>query len=189
MGAETVSAAGGEQIGRAALAVLAEMEIEAGHDMTGADPVQDNRTNEVVGRPAGEFAVEGIFEHGVEAEDLQQPGLQRRGRQTEHGLVRAEDAARVRLEGQYQRGNALAGGDLQRPRQHGLMAAMYPVEIPDGNDAAPQGCRQFTAFFVAMEDGHGPVPHASRGIHQRGFAWWLARKASRACTSVASPLM
>jgi hypothetical protein len=42
----------------------------------------------------------------------------------------------MRLEGQHQRRDAALRGNIQRPVQHRLMAAMDAVEIADGDHAA-----------------------------------------------------
>lgn len=78
--AEAVPLARLHEEGGTAPPVLAEMEIEAGDDMADAQPGIENAGHELLGALAGEIAGERLLDNGVEAEFLQQPGLQRRRR-------------------------------------------------------------------------------------------------------------
>ena len=71
--------------------------------------------------------------------------------------VRAEKAARMRLEGQRQRGPAMRPAHLQRRRDHGAVAEVDAVEIAHGDHGAPRdrGSRRGVADNGKMRDHQG----------------------------------
>ena len=79
----------------------------------------------------GEVAGERLFDDGVETELGDEPRLHRRRRDQEQRHVRAEDGARMRLEGEHQRRH-VRGARLHRGRDRAP---------PDGRDARRRNCR------------------------------------------------
>ena len=114
------------------------MEVEAGHGVADAELAVEDAGHELLRALAGEVAREGLLDDGVEAELGEQARLHRRRRQEEQRHVRAEDGARMRLEGQHQRRHAAPVGFLARALEHRLVAAMDAVEIADRDHAAAQ---------------------------------------------------
>ena len=132
----------------------------------------------------GEFAGKGLLDDGVEAELGDQPRLHRRRRDQEQRHVRAEDGARMRLEGQHQGRHAAAPGLLASALEHGLMAAMDAVEIADRHHAAAQLGRQ-AAHRPASVGRAAPSwrSYFSRGMTATGRRPCASRKAASACGS------
>jgi hypothetical protein len=69
----------------------------------------------------------------------------------QEGLWR-EDVARVRLERQHDRGDALFGGHFPRGGENLLVPAMAAIEIADGDNPAPYGGR-YVGQAVEAEEG------------------------------------
>ncbi len=124
------------------------MEIKAGDDGAGAQPVDQNGIDELFRRALRKLAVEGVFDDGAEADGLENTCLQRRRRQAEDRRFRAEDGTGMRFEGQHQCRYAARLGQFQRTVQNGAVAAMHTIEIADRDDAAAQAFRQRLLFSL-----------------------------------------
>ena len=67
---------GGHEERRATLAALAEVEVEAGDDFAGTEPVDQDRLDEILRRALREFPIERIFDHRLEAHGFEDAGAQ-----------------------------------------------------------------------------------------------------------------
>ena len=80
-------------------------------------------------------------------------------------LLRPEEAARMRLEGQRRRRPAERQGARARGRDHGAVAAMHTVEIADGDDSAVELAHR----RCAVDHGEGFRRLEALGHRARGF--------------------
>ena len=92
-------AGSGEIIGRAG-PVGAEMEIEADRDAGDREPVEQDALDEFLGAQRRQRRVEAQHDRAVEPGRRQQPQLVALVGEAEQRLLRPEEAARMRLEGQ-----------------------------------------------------------------------------------------
>src|SRR5712671_8178411 len=88
-----------DQQARRADPALAEMEVVADRDAADAEPLDQVMVNEILCRGAGAVLVEGHHDRASEARAGQKPQLVGLRGQPELRAVRAEKAARMRLEG------------------------------------------------------------------------------------------
>ena len=88
--------------------------------------------------------------------------------EAEQRLVRAEERARMRLEGQRRGRPAERLGARERGRDHGAVAAMHAVEIADGDDGAIE--RAVGGRFATNHDERlgriGLVGHGGNGRNE-----------------------
>ena len=108
-------------------AVLAEMEIEADGRAADAEAADQDALDEVLGRGAGERGVEGHDDGAVEPGGGEQAQLVALARELEQRLLRPEEAARMRLEGQRRR---LAAERRGRARSAASITARWPRCTP-----------------------------------------------------------
>ena len=165
--AEAVPGAGRHQEIGIALPVLAEVQGDAGSGVADAQVRDEDVADEVLGAKAGEGAVEGLLDHRAEAERAEEPRPDGSGGDAEQRHVGPENRTRMRLEGQHQRGHAPAPGFCQRASEHGLVAAMHPVEIADRHHAAPERGGQRGRSGNAL-DGRGGHRYLRRGMTATG---------------------
>ena len=118
--------------------VLAEMEVEADHGAGDGEAVDQNALDEVLGAEPRQRRVEGEHDRAVEPGRGQQPELGGLRGEVERGLVRAEERARMRLEGEHRRRPVRRLGALHRRADHRAVAAMHAVEIADGDHRPDQ---------------------------------------------------
>ena len=93
--------------------------------------------NEILRGGAGAGLVEGHHHGAVEPRSGQQPQLVGLVGEAELGAVRAEKAARMRLEGHGKGRLAVAAAHLQGGRNDGAVAEMDTVEIAHGDHRPP----------------------------------------------------
>ena len=94
--------------------------------------------DEFLGAQYRQRRVEAQHDRAVEPGGGQEPQLVALVGQPEQRLLRAEEAARMRLEGQRRRRPAERARALPRGRDHGPVAAVDAVEIADGDHRAAQ---------------------------------------------------
>jgi hypothetical protein len=87
--------------GRVAAALVAEKEVVADQDVTRMQTLDQDLAHEVLGAQCGERLVERQHEDVVNAECLEQAQLQAERGELERRVVGAEEATRVRLEGEH----------------------------------------------------------------------------------------
>ena len=121
-----------EKIG-GARAIEAEMKIEADCDAGHGKPPDQNAGDEVVRGKTRQRLVEPQHDRAVEPGRGQEAELGALVREAEQRLVRAEDAAGMRLEGERRGRPAERPGARERCRDHGAVATMDAVEIADGD--------------------------------------------------------
>ena len=129
-----------DQQARRADAALAEMKVVADRNAADAEPLDQVMVNEILRRGAGAGLVEGHHHGAGEPGPGQQPQLVGLVGEAELRAVRAEKAARMRLEGDGQRRLAMGAAHLQGGGDHGAVAQMDAVEIAHG-DHGPAGDR------------------------------------------------
>src|SRR5215468_1327966 len=124
-----------EIIGRSR-AIEAEMKIKADGDAGDGKAPDQNARNEVLRGKACERRAETQHDRAAEPGRGQKPQLRALVGQPEQRLLGAKERAGMRLEGQRRRFAPERFGARQRRRDHGAVAAMYAVEIADGDDGA-----------------------------------------------------
>src|SRR5690606_42076572 len=90
------------QIGRTALPVLAEMEVESSDRMSNAQAIHQHMGDKRFGRLRGEISGKGPFHDGIKAECLHEAGLHGGWRQHEERPIRMKNLARMMAESQEQ---------------------------------------------------------------------------------------
>src|SRR6185437_5777328 len=161
-------AALGEQR-RVAAPLMAEDEIIAHHRMAEAQPADQHLVDEGLGAALGEIAIEMEREQQIDAERLDAPRLHAEGGQAKGRVLRPEDAARMRLEGEDGRGHAQAARDRTGLADDPLMAEMDAVEVALRDHRA------------ALAGGH---PVVAENAHR---AENIARKARRIVSRAPAP--
>ena len=125
---------------RGADPALAEMEVVADRDPADAEPLDQVMVNEVLRRGSGAGLVEG-HHHGAGKPGCgQQPQLVGLGGEAELRAVRAEKAARMRLEGDGQRRPAVTATHRKGGADHRPVAEMDAVEIAHRHHRSPGDC-------------------------------------------------
>ena len=124
-----------EIVGRAG-AVEAEMKVEADGDAGDGKSIDQYARHEILGGKARERGVEPQHDRAGEAGRGQQAQLRAFVREAEQRLVRTEEGAGMRFEGQRRGRPGERLGARQRGRDHRPVAAMHAVEIADGDDRA-----------------------------------------------------
>ena len=178
-----------DQEARRADPALAEMKVVADRDAADSEPLDQIMVNEILRRGPGAGLVEGHHDGAGEPGSGQQPQLGGLVGEPELGGVRAEKAARMRLEGQRQRRPAMRAPHLQRGRDHGAVAEMDAVEIAHrhhrslGDRGGGRGIadndkvgRHFSGFFNFDRWGRdrdvaAPTKSSRAPIGGRGRAW------------------
>ena len=115
------------------------MKIKADRRAAHGEPLDQDPFDELLGGEAGKRRVEGEHDRAVEAGRGEEPQLAGLVGQAEQRLVRIEEGARMRLEGQRRRRPAQRLGAANGGADHGAVAAVHAVEIADGDDRAAQG--------------------------------------------------
>ena len=118
-----------DQKARRADAAFAEMEVVADRNAADAEPPDQVMVNEILRAGAGAALVEGHHHGAGKPGAGQQPQLVGLVGETELGAVRAEEAARVRLEGDRKRRFSVGAAHVQRRADDGAVAEMDAVEI------------------------------------------------------------
>ena len=126
-----------DQQARRAGTALAEMKVVADRDAADAEPRDQIMVNEILRRGPGATLVEGHDHSAVEPGPGQQPQLVGLVGEAELRAVRAEEAARVRLEGHGESRFLTGAGHPQGRVDHGPVPQMDPVEIAHGDHGAP----------------------------------------------------
>ena len=109
------------------------MEVEADGRAGDAERVDQNPPDEFIRAERRQRRVEAQHDRAVQAGGRKQPQLVALVGQPEQRLLRTEEAARMRLEGERRRRPSERAGALARSRDHRAMTAMHPVEIADGD--------------------------------------------------------
>jgi hypothetical protein len=117
-------------------AVEAEMKIEADDDAGDGEPSDQNARDELGGGQTRQRRIERQHDRAVEPDSGQQPQLRALVGQTKQRLVRPEEAAGMRLEGERRRRPAERLRARQRRGDDRAMAAVNPVEVADGKHRA-----------------------------------------------------
>lgn len=115
-------------------AAFAKRPLEADADFAQRPPGVRERADEVGGLGGGEVAVERDDENVVEAEAADELELVQRGGEKARCLVGAEDADRVRVEGDGDGGAARQAGVVERAAEDGLVPEMHSIEDADGEE-------------------------------------------------------
>ena len=118
-----------DQQARRADPALAEMKVVADGDAADSEPLDQVMVNEILRRGPGADFVEGHHDGAGEPGPGQQPQLSGLVGEPELGAVRAEKAARVRLERHRQRRPAVGAAHLQRGFDHRAVAKVDAIEI------------------------------------------------------------
>ena len=118
-----------DQKARRADPALAEMKVVADRDAADAEPLDQVMVNEILRRGAGAGLVEGHHHGAGKPGAGQQPQLGGFVGQPELRGVRAEKAARMRLERHRQRRPAVGAPHPQGGGDHGAVAEMDAIEI------------------------------------------------------------
>src|SRR5262249_14129945 len=126
---------GGQQVGCTS-AVLAETEIVANGGARDPEAMQQHVVHKVLGRGFRERGVEGEHDGAVKPRAREQAQLGAIVGQAEQRLLWAKEAAWMRLEGQRRRWSAERARAGERCSDHSAVAAMYAIEIADGDDGA-----------------------------------------------------
>ena len=134
------------------------MEIEADHDGGDREALDQDLPHEIFRRQRRERRVETQHDRAVEAGLGEQPQLRGLVAQAEDRLVRLEDGARMRLEGQHRGLAPERAGAPQRHVDHGAMAAVDAFEIADRHHRAPEGvlARRPVRYIAASDDEGRP---------------------------------
>ena len=127
-----------DQQARRADPALAEMKVVADRDAADAEPLDQVMVNEILRRGAGAGLVEGHHHGAGEPGPGQQPQLVGLVGEAELRAVRAEKAARMRLEGHGERRLAVGAAHPQGRVDHGAVAEVDAVEIAH-RDHGPLG--------------------------------------------------
>ena len=98
--------------------------------MGDVEAIDQDLGHEVLGAPRHHLGIEGELEQEIYAQRLQMPRLDAEGRQAEMGILRPEETARMRLEGEDSQRRLLRTRDFRRLANHHLVAEMHAVEIP-----------------------------------------------------------
>src|SRR5437016_10075044 len=126
------------------------MEVEAdGYTADGKAREQDVRDEFLRGK-TGQPGVEGQHNRAVKPAPGEQSQFCPLIREPEQRLVRAKDAAGMRLEGERGRGPVECSRTLECGGNHRAMAAMHSVEISDCDDGAAQ--RRIRSSFAPDDD-------------------------------------
>ena len=123
------------------------MEVVADRNAADAEPLDQVMVNEILRRGPGAGLVEGHHHGAGKPGAGQQPQLVGLVGEAELRAVRAEKAARMRLEGHGKRRLAVGAAHLQGRVDHGAVAEMDAVEIAHGD--------------------HGPLGIAAAGVVSR----------------------
>ncbi len=126
-----------DQEARRADPALAEMEVVADRDTADAEPPDQIMVNEILRRGAGPGLVEGHHHGAGEPGSGQKPQLAGLVGEPELGRIRAEKAARMRLESHRQRRLAMGAAHGEGGLDHGPMAEMDAVEIAHRDHGTP----------------------------------------------------
>ena len=113
---------------------LAEMKVVAHRDAADPEPLDQVMVNEILRRGPGAGLVERHHHRAGQPGSGQQPQFSGLVGEPELRGVRAEKAARVRLERHRQRGPAMRLPHIEGGRDHGAVAEMDAIEIAHGND-------------------------------------------------------
>ena len=138
--------------GDIAAAPVPEGEIRAAGQVRRAHAPVQHLLHERIGAQQGKGAVERHLVHDLHAERRQRRGALRREREAEGRVVRAEQLARVRLEGQD--GEHSAGPRGMDGAEHVGVAEVDPVEVAQRDRGAAQRLRQ-AAPVADNLDGSG----------------------------------
>ena len=120
---------------------MAEAEVVADHDLAHAEPAREHVVDELGGRLLPEMLGEGEREQMLDAELGEQPRLDPEGREPGRRLLRRQDLARMRLEGDHTERRAEGSGLLARAGDQRAMAPMHAVEVADRDHAVQRGFR------------------------------------------------
>ena len=101
-------------------------------DVPGAEAIDDDAVDEIVGRQRGERGVEGKHDGDIEPQPIEDRQLLRQRRQVEVRLLGMEILARVRLEDECAGRSAELAPDRRGGTQQRLVPAVHAVEIADG---------------------------------------------------------
>jgi hypothetical protein len=107
-------------------------------DVGDPEALAQHLDDEGFGALAGQLGIEMQHEQVVDAHGLELAGLDPQRRQAERRLVRAEELARMGLEGEDRVGGAEFARLLGGRGDHRLVAAMDAVEIAERDDRAPR---------------------------------------------------
>ena len=126
-----------DQEARRADPALAEMKVVADRDAADSEPFDQVMVNEILRRGPGAALVEGHHHGAGKPGPGQQPELAGLVGEPELGGVRAEEAARMGLEGHRQRRPAMGAAHLQGGGDHRAVAEMNAIEIAHRHHRPP----------------------------------------------------
>ena len=119
---------------------VAEGEVGPDHDRGGVQAFDEHLVGELGGRHAGQLDGERQHEEGVDAQLRHQVRTAAQAGEPGRVAAGADDLGRVRVEGDQHGGQAALPALRDRRADQLLVAAVHPVEHPDGDDAAsPSG--------------------------------------------------
>ena len=167
-----------DQQTRRADAALAEMEVVADRDPGDSEPPDQIMVNEILRRGAGTRLVEG-HDHGAGKPGAgQQPKLGGLVAQAELRNGRGEEPARMRLEGERQRGAAVEASHLECCCDHRAVAEMDAVEIAHRHHRPPRDRLRRRGVADHGESGHFSL-ESSAGMTGRTVTLMVRTKSSR----------
>ena len=137
------------------------MEIEADRRAADAEHADQDAGDEILGRGGRERGVEAHDDGAVEPGGGQEAQLVALGGELEQGVLRAEEGARMRGEGERRRlAPELVGARAGGP-DHGAVAAVHAVEIADRNHGADE------CVCIDGIDAPGPAAHHGEIIRRK----------------------
>ncbi len=131
------------------------MEVVADHRAGDRVALHQHAGDERGGIERGERGIEFHQDGAIEPGGRQQAQLRGRIGQAEQRLVRIEEGARMRLEGQRRRRPAKALRAGHRGADHRAMAAMHPLEIAHGDHRAHERAGMHRRTERVVDDDEG----------------------------------
>ncbi|GAB4007662.1 hypothetical protein GCM10029992_62010 [Glycomyces albus] len=113
--------------------LVAEAEVLADDDRVGVEPVDQHAADERLRALQRELLGERQDAHAVDAERAEQFDAPVEAREPGRHRVRGDHGGRMRVEGDRHGPTAALGGGLDGGADQGRVAAVHPVEHPDGD--------------------------------------------------------
>ncbi len=150
-------AEGGERRG-VARPLVAEAKVEADHDVADAEPAREHVVDEALGRFGHQMPIERQDVQVIDPEPGQEARLDPQRGQSRRRLLRRQDLARMRLEGDHAERRAEVAGPRPRGLDQGAVAAVHAVEIADRDHPVQGGLRQIPIAPVDLHRRLMPAP-------------------------------
>ena len=121
---------------------MAEDEVVTDCEVAGREAFRENLLDELFGRDPRRRRIEPERQQGIDAEGFEAARLRPQGRQLKRRLVGPEEAPGMRLEGDNRQRRTQVPGRRRRNADHGFVAAVDTIEIPDGH-GGPAGAVRY----------------------------------------------